>query len=154
MAGCTQQVAHRSYTNTTYGFSLTPPAGWISVENESADVAVRFSPQNSSNVSFVVGVPFSLGEGRGLSTFADQVEENLSASGGNYSVVYREARPIPGVQAYEIAYTYEQNDGVVIRAKQVAVLRTRTVFLITFTAPNELYFMYLTAVDQSIDTFL
>jgi hypothetical protein len=153
ISGCTQQTAHRSYTNTTYGFSLTPPVGWISVENESADVAARFSPLNSSNVSLVVGVPFPLGEGLALSTFADLVEENLSASGENYSVVYREARPIPGVQTYEIAYTFEQ-DGVLQRAKQVAVLRTRTVFLMTFTAPNELYFSYLSAVDQSIDTFL
>jgi hypothetical protein len=153
MAGCTQQVAHRSYTNTTYGFSLTPPGGWVGVENESVDFAVRFSPQNSSNVSLVVGVPFSLGEGRALSTFADQVEENLSVSGENYSVVYRQARPIPGVQAYEIAYTFEK-DGAVIRAKQVAILRTRAVFLLTFTAPNELYFSYLSTVDQSIDTFI
>ena len=152
LAGCTQQTVHRSYTNTVYGFSMTPPTGWTVVENQLASVAVWFAPSNSSNVSLAVGVPFSLGEGRALSTFADQVEENLSASGRNYTVVYREARLIPGAQAYEIAYSYEA-DGVVVRAKQVAVLKTRTVYLITFTAPNELYFRYLTAVDQSIDTF-
>jgi len=153
LAGCTSQTVHRSYTNSLYGFSLDPPGGWDAVANESASVAVQFFPLNSSNVSLVVGVPFSLGEGRALSTFADQVEENLSASGGNYTVVYQDWASIPGVQAYVIVYSYEQG-GMVQRVKQVAILRTRTVFLITFSTPSALYIKYLTAVDQCIDSFV
>jgi hypothetical protein len=152
IAGCTQQTASRFYTNSAYGFSLNPPVGWQHVDNESVDVAVWFSPVNSSNVSLVVGVPFSLSEGRALSTFADKVEENLSESGLNYTILSRDWRSIPNVQAYEIVYSYHLN-GIVQEAKQIAVLRTRTVFLITFTAPITLYMKYLADVNQSIDTF-
>jgi hypothetical protein len=152
IAGCAEQVSKRSYTNTVYGFSLNPPAGWHSVENESSDIAVRFTPSNYSNVSLRITPPFSLSEGRALSTFADQVEEDLSESGMNYTIVYREWGVMEGAQAYEIVYSYEQN-GTVQRIKQVAVLKTHTVYLITFTAPSDLYIQYITGVDQCIDSF-
>ena len=152
VAGCAQQVSKRSYTNTVYGFSLNPPVGWHSVENESSAVAVRFSPSNYSNVSLRITPPFSLSEGLALSAFADQVEENLSESGMNYTIAYREWRAMDGAQAYEIVYSYEQS-GTVQRVKQVAVLKTRTVFLITFTAPSNLYLQYITGVDLCIDSF-
>jgi len=152
IAGCTEQVSKRSYTNTVYGFSLNPPVGWLGVENESSDVAVRFTPSNYSNVSLRITPPFSLSEGRALSTFADEVEENLSESGMNYTIVYREWRAMDGAQAYEIVYSYEQ-DGNAQRINQVAVLKTYTVFLITFTAPIDLYNQYITDIDQCIDSF-
>jgi hypothetical protein len=98
VAGCAEQVSKQSYTNTRYGFSLNPPMGWQGVENESSDVAVRFSPTNYSNVSLLITPPFSLSEGRALSTFADEVEENLSESGMNYTIVYREWRAMDGAQ--------------------------------------------------------
>jgi hypothetical protein len=152
ITGCTEQVSKRSYTNTVYGFSLNPPVGWHGVENESSNLAVRFNPINYSNVSLLITPPFSLSEGRALSTFADEVEENLSESGMNYTIVYRDWREIEGAQAYEIAYSYEQSE-TVQRVKQVAVLKTRTVFLITFTAPSDLYIQYITGVDRCIDSF-
>jgi hypothetical protein len=152
VAGCAEQVSKQSYTNTRYGFSLNPPMGWQGVENESSDVAVRFSPTNYSNVSLLITPPFSLSEGRALSTFADEVEENLSESGMNYTIVYREWRAMEGAQAYEIAYSYEQGE-TVQRFKQVAVLKTHTVYLITFTAPSDLYIQYITGVDLCIDSF-
>jgi len=152
IAGCIEQVSKRSYTNTVYGFSLNPPVGWHSVENESSDVAVRFTPFNYSNVSLRITPPFSLSEGRALSTFADEAEENLSESGMNYTIVYREWRAMDGANAYEIVYSYEQS-GTVQRVKQVAVQITRTVFLITFTAPSNLYIQYITGVNLCIDSF-
>jgi hypothetical protein len=152
VAGCTEQSTHRSYTNTVYGFSLNPPGGWHSVENGSLDVAVQCAPSNYSNVSLRITAPFSLSEGRALSTFADEVEENLSESGMNYTIVYREWRAMEGAQAYEIVYSYEQ-DGTAQRIKQVAVLKTHTVYLITFTAPSNLYIQYITGVNLCIDLF-
>ena len=155
LAGCTQHTtpAARAYTNDFYGFSFDPPVGWQQIQNNDNDVAVRFSPQNTTNVSLIIAVPFTLSEGRALSTFADQTEENLLASGANYSVVHRDWLTIADLQAYELAYTYVQNDGTEY-VKQVAVLKTRTVYLITFTAPEPLAEQYLMVVDQSIRSFL
>jgi hypothetical protein len=131
---------------------MNPPIGWQHVENGSAGEAVWFTPANQSNVFLAVGTPFSLGEGLALSAFADKVEENLSSSGMNYSVAYRDWRPLADATAYEIVYSFEQN-GTTVRVKQVAVLKTRTVYLITFVAPYDLYVRYITSVDQCIDSF-
>ena len=98
---------------------------------------MRFTPSNYSNVSLRITPPFSLSEGRALSTFADEVEENLSESGMNYTTVHRDWRAMEGAKAYEIVYSYEQN-GTTQQIKQVAVLKTRMVYLITFTAPSNL----------------
>jgi hypothetical protein len=154
LIGCTKQTqpASRAYIDSFYGFSFDPPPGWQLVEDADNDIAVRFSPENSSNVSLIIAVPFTLSEGLALSTFADQTEENLLESGVDYSIIHRDWRTISNLQAYELAYTYEQNDGTQY-VKQVAVLRTRTVYLITFTAPEPLSAQYLTEVDQSIETF-
>jgi len=113
---------------------------------------VRFTPFNHSNVSLRITPPFSLSEGHALSTFADEIEENLSASGMNYTIVYRDWRAMDRAQAYEIVYSYKQ-DGTSQQIKQVAVLKICMVYLITFTAPSDLYIQYITDVDQCIDSF-
>lgn len=152
ISGCTQQTAPRSYINDAYGFSFNPPVEWFQVENELPTVAVWFSPQNFSNVSLTIGIPFSLGEGRALNTFADEIEQNLSESAVNHTVLSRDWVPL-AKQAYEIVYLYEQ-DGVMWYVKQVAVQRTRTVFLITFQAPSSLAGSFLPMVDESIRSFV
>jgi len=73
LAGCMHQTRSGSYMNSMYGFSLNPPLGWPPAENGSVSESVRFIPANQSNVSLVVGKPFSLGEVLALSAFADQV---------------------------------------------------------------------------------
>jgi len=153
LGGCVEQPATRSYSNPEYGFSLDPPVGWQQRTNNLSTVAVWFSPENSSNVSLIISVPFSLGEGQMLSTFADQVEEELSESGVNHSILHRGWRSISTAQAYEIEYVYER-EGVMEFVKQVEVLKGQTVFLITFFAPALVYNQYLTEVNQSIDSFL
>lgn len=151
--GCTQQTDTRTYTNDEYGFSLDPPTGWLQIEDQPQTIVVGFTPVNSSDVSLRVDAPFILSEGRALSTFADQVEENLSENAVNYTILSRDWRSLPSLQAYEITYVYDL-EGAMMYVKQVAVLRTRSVFLITFTAPYAISGSYLTAVDQSIESFL
>ena len=152
LSGCLQETADRSYTNDVYGFSLNVPVGWQEIDTSLPDIAVVFSPQNSSNVSLKIGIPFTIGEGRALSTYADQVEENLSESGVNYTILFRDWRSLSQLQAYEIAYWYDV-DGTQRYVKQVAILRTRTVFLITFAAPLSASGQYVDEVDESIDSF-
>jgi hypothetical protein len=153
IAGCIQETGSRSYVNSEYGFSFNPPPGWVEIETDVPPIAVWFSPEKPSNVSLIVDAPFSLSEGRALSTFADQVEEELAEQGMNYSLVFRDWRSISDAQAYEIVYLVEQ-EGTLEYVKQVAVLKTRTVFLITFSAPYTVSESYLPVVDQSIESFL
>ena len=155
LTGCSQQSVppSRRYTNDFYSFSFDPPAGWQQVPNYNSSVAVQFSPANASNVSLYVAVPFTLSEGLSLSTFADQTEENLIESGANFTILHRDWGEGSQLSTYELAYSYKQDDSTQY-VKQVAILRTRTVFLMTFTAPEPLANQYLALVNQSIGTFL
>jgi hypothetical protein len=155
LTGCTQQIElpSRTYTNSFYDFSLNPPSSWGQIVNDDSSVAVQFSPENTTNVSLYIAVPFTLSEGRSLSTFADQTEENLLESGAEFTILHRDWGEISQLPTYELAYSYLQN-GMTEYVKQVTILRTRTVFLITFTAPEPLANQYLTEVNQSIGTFL
>jgi hypothetical protein len=155
LSGCTQQTQppSRSYSNGFYSFSFDPPASWHQVVTNDSSVAVQFSPENSSNVSLYVAVPFILSEGLSLSTFADQTEENLIESGAQFTVLHRDWGLSAQYPTYELSYSYEQN-GTTNYVKQVAILRTRTVFLMTFTAPGAVVDQYLAQVNQSIETFL
>jgi hypothetical protein len=151
--GCTSQVSQRSYTNAFYGFSLNPPPGWSIVENESPMVAVRFVAPNQSDASLMVDAPVMIGEGRALSTYADQFEEMFSENTVNFSVLSRQEKTIGGLDAFEIVCSYEDNH-TVFQAKQIAVLKTRTVFIITFIARSEEYDIHRVAVNDSIDSFI
>ena len=152
-SGCTTQVSQRSYTNTVYGFSLNSPLGWSVVENESPTIAVRFAAPELNNGSLVVDAPIMIGEGRALSTYADQLEETLSENTVNFSVLSRQEKTIGGLDAYEIVCSYEDNH-TVFQIKQIVVLKTRTVFIITFVASSERYDTYSAVVDGCIDSFI
>ena len=152
LSGCTQTVPYRTYTNAQYGIALNPPEGWGIHENESGMV-VSFSPLGRANVSLDISSPVMLDEGLALSTFADQVEELFPQVVQNFSVVYRDWRKIDGLNAYEIIYSYREN-GSSMKALQVAVKKSKTVFLLTFTVPVDLYETYIEQVNQSIGTFM
>jgi hypothetical protein len=152
-SGCTTPVSQRSYTNAVYGFSLNPPAGWSVVESESPMIAVRFVAPKLSNASLVVDAPIMVSEGRALSTYADQLEETFSENTVNFSVMSRQGKTIGGLDAYEIVCSYEDNH-TVFQVKQVAVVKTRTVFIITFVASSERYDTYNAVVDGCIDSFI
>jgi len=132
---------------------MNPPLGWSVFENEYPVVAVRFIAPDLSNVSLVVSAPITLSEGRALSTFADQFEETHSENTVNFSVLSRQEKIIGGLDAYEIVCSCEDNH-TLFQMKQVAVVKTRTVFLIAFIADSESYNTYRTSVDGCIDSFI
>lgn len=151
LSGCTQTVPSRTYTNSQYGVALNPPEEWGIHENISG-VVVSFSPLGRFNVSLNISSPVTLDEGLALSTFADRLEESFTLVQQNFTLVYRDWRKIDGLNAYEIIYSYREN-GSSMEALQVAVKKGKTVFLITFATPVDLYPMYIEQVNQSIDSF-
>jgi hypothetical protein len=158
LSGCTQQQqkpVERSYTNTRYGFSLNPPAGWEAFENETPYAAVRFSPVNVSNVSLVVAPPVTLDEGRALSTYADQFVETYSDPNiTHYFTVESEGFfQIGNLNAYRLLCSFQQA-GNFVMLEHVAIQKTRSVYIVLFTVPYYSYPSYSDAVNQSIASFL
>lgn len=152
LSGCTQIEIDREYINTEYGFALDPPEGWKVAENVTEEVITRFSPPLRDDVYLNISKPYRLDIGLALSVFADDIEEQYPEIVDNLTVEYRDWRDIEGLTAYEIVYKYDEDD-TSIKAIQVAVVKSRTVFMISYTATNESYDEFLFPVNQSIDSF-
>jgi len=152
LSGCTQIEIDREYINTEHGFALNPPEEWNVAENVTEEVVVCFSSPLRDDVCLNISKLYRLDIGLALSVFADDIEEQYLEIVDNFTVVYRDWRDIEGLTAYEIVYAYEEGD-TSIKAIQVAVIKSRTVFRISFIATNELYDEYISPVNQSIDSF-
>jgi hypothetical protein len=152
LSGCTQIEIDRGYINTEYGFALNPPEGWNVAENVTEQVVACFSSPLRDDVCLNISKPYRLDIGLALSVFADDIEEQYMDVLDNFTVVYRDWRDIEGLTAYEIVYTYDEED-TSIKAIQVAVAKSRTVFMISFIVTNELYDEFISPVNQSIDSF-
>jgi len=152
MCGCTEITIDREYINYEYGFALNPPEGWVVAENETDESVVRFYSPQRNDVYINISKPYRLDIGLALSTFADDIEQVYHEIMDNFTVAHRDWRDIEGLNAYEIVYSYDEDD-LSMKAKQVAVTKTRTVFLIAFIATNESYDEYISFVNQSIDSF-
>jgi len=152
LSGCTQIEIDREYINTEYGFALNPPEGWNVAENVTEEVVACFSPPLRDDICFNISKPYRLDIGLALSVFADDIEEQYIEILDNFTVVYRDWRDIEGLTAYEIVYTYDEDD-TSIKAIQVAVAKSRTVFMISFIMTNEFYDEFISPANQSIDSF-
>ncbi len=149
--GCTERSVDQEYVNETYGFACNPPLGWKTLAQNDSN-AVGFSPNTSANASLTIAHPLTHPEGLALSVYADDVEEAF-ASDSSFSVQRRTWRDHPRYTAYEIVYVYKENNQL-MAGRQVAVQQTRTVFLLSFTAPVAAYDQFSEGVDHSIDSFL
>jgi hypothetical protein len=152
LSGCTQIEIDREYINIEYGFALDPPEGWSTAENVTEEVVACYSPPLRNDICLNISKPLRLDIGLALSVFADDIEEQYPEIVNNFTVVYRDWRNIEGLTAYEIVYTYNEDD-ISMKAKQVAVSKSRTVFLISYIATNESYDEFISPVNQSIDSF-
>jgi hypothetical protein len=152
LCGCTRVDIEFGYQNDEHGFGFDPPEEWVYVENASEEVSVRFTPPSRDNVVLNISLPLKLSIGLALSVYADDIQEQYPEVVDNFSVVYRDWRDIEGLNAYEIICTYEEN-GVLFTEKQVAVAKSRKVFLITFMAMNTSYDEFIDVVDAGIDSF-
>lgn len=149
--GCLKTASYGTYTNNRYGFTLDPPQEWSIKENYSETEAVRFTPEQT-NVTFSISPPIHLDQGLALSIFADQREETMPQQYTNYTTLYRDWRTIDGLNAYESISSYRENE-TMMKSLQVAVQKSQTVFLLTFTVPQPQYDKTLSLVNQSIDSF-
>ena len=152
LCGCTRVDLEFGYLNEEYGFGFNPPEEWVHVENVSEEVSVQFTPLSRDDVVLNVSLPLRLDIGLALSVYADDIQEQYPEVVDNFSVVYRDWRDIEELNAYEIICTYDKN-GVLFMEKQVAVSKSRKVFLITFMATNASFVEFIDVVDESIDSF-
>jgi hypothetical protein len=150
--GCLDTQLTTNYTNEEFGFGIDPPENWVLQEFDNVSWIVSWGPTRNSSVLFLITKPYRLDEGLALSTFADDIEETLPNKYLNYSTLNRDWLTIRGSTAYEIEYTYQENNSF-IKERQLAIKHTRSVFIIKYSTPLVDYDTFFPKVNNSISTF-
>lgn len=145
------QLAH-AYNNTTYGFSITSPAGWAVNEGVSGTVVMFVGPVipetgGNININVVVGNTTET-----LSEAISSVEAAYPTDFTNFSLVSESSRNIGGLNSYEIVFKFSQ-EGNDFKDKQIFFIENGQDFIITCTALPSNYDTYLPTFEQSLQTF-
>jgi hypothetical protein len=141
-----------AYSNTAYGFSMTPPSGWTVNEGVSGTVVMFVGPVipetgGNININVVAG-----NTNETLSEAISSIKASYPTDFTNFSEVSESSRTIGGMNAYEIVYTWSQG-GNDFEDKQVFFVQSGQDFIITCTALPTNYATYSSTFEQSIQTF-
>lgn len=138
-----------AYTNSQYGFSIDPPAGWI-VDNSQKGVLIAFKDINSaSNININVNNTM----GFGLDDFVSATKLGLIKEGSeyNYQLTSEERTKVADRDARTLVYDSEFK-GVKLRQKIIFLVDQNYWYFITFTIPAASYDKYLPVLDDSLKT--
>lgn len=152
LCGCFETQLTTNYINEEYGIGIDPPSNWIQQEYTNNSWIVQWQPHTNSTTVLLISKPFRLDEGLSLSVFADDIEESYPNNFTNFSTQKREWLTIRGLTAYEIEYTYSENNSVV-KEFQIAVKHTRDFYILKFTSQISEYNTFFSDVNDSISTF-
>ena len=141
-----------AYTNDTYGFSITAPAGWTTSEDISGIAVIFYGPTmpetgTDININVIVGTITQT-----LSEAISSIKTEYPTVFPNYSLVSESSRTIGGLNGYELVYTFS-DEGNDYTQKQVVFIENGKNFVITCTAIPSNYDTYLPTFEQSIQTF-
>ena len=141
-----------AYSNSSYGFSMTPPTGWTVDEGVSGTVVLFYGPTmpetgTNVNINVVVG-----STNQTLSQAISAVKVDLPAELTNYTLVSESSPNINGLNCYELVYTHslDEND---FKVKQVFFIENGHDYVISCTATPSNYDTYSSAFEQSLQTF-
>lgn len=138
----------QAYTNNTYGFSITPPTGWT-VEEPSYAAVVFLGPiQGGFRVNVNIQVE---GTTLTLEQYVAYGKQNLQTF-QDFHLISESPRTINNVSAYELVFTFTYS-GVNVQEKQVCLVKYGKAFIITYAALPTTYQNYLTAFENSVQTF-
>ena len=138
----------QAYTNNKYGFSITPPTGWI-VEEPSYAAVVFLGPiQEGSRVNVNIQVE---GTTLTLEQYVAYSKQSLQTL-QDFHLISESPRTINNVSAYQLVFTFTYLS-VNVQEKQVYLVKDGKAFIITYAALPTTYQNYLTAFEDSVQTF-
>jgi oligopeptide transport system substrate-binding protein len=150
-AACTDDEAGL-YHNTTYGFAVTVPEGWVEEETgERQPIVVISAPDTLSLVAISLS---ALPQETGLAEYASQMTADLSQVYPQFQLVsQREVTLAQATPGYELVYTIAGDGDRLVKGKDVLVLRGTQVFHLSAGGSSADFEGHLDAIDQVIYSF-
>ena len=145
-------VTTATYVNLDEGFTLTLPPRWDGRETGGSPFLTIDGPQEEPFVSSAVQV-FSLGEPATAQEIAHIRSETDPGGLSDFRIISQKAAALgPETQGYEVIFTWTE-DGVVVKGKDVVVVRGTSVYAIYALAAQDTYDRLALDIDSLISSF-
>ncbi|WAC04903.1 MAG: PsbP-related protein [Methanoregula sp.] len=138
-----------AYTNSQYGFSFDPPAGWI-VDNSQKGVIIAFKDTNSAS-SINVNVNNTMGFGIDDVVSATKLELTRLGSEYNFQLVSEERTKVGDRDARVLVYDTVFKS-VKVRQKISFLIDQDHWYVFTLTTPTASYDKYQSIFESSLNT--
>ena len=148
---CVSVSSVQAYTNDKYNFSIDPPSGWTIDDTQTVAAVIFYGPVGEG-VSMNIEVE-SLPTPMTLEQYISAVKQLLPTFFSNYELLSEGTRgEINEVEAYELVYTFTQGS-IDVKAKQVALVKDKKAYVISYGGTPTGYQEYLPAFEASVETF-
>ncbi len=139
------------YRNTTEGFSVTLPAGWVGQEREDSRPLLLISaPSSNIGLAGQVWVIRSLED-----TLAEDWGNSQIAGFGAVTIVSSDPISVPGSSsAHQTTFGYERQEGPPIQELWQVVIRGSQIFLLRVQAPQDAWDAVAPQTTAFVDSFV
>lgn len=153
LAGCitTTDNSEEEQNNNLANYTINLPDEWISIDPVNNYDAI-YAPNKSTNIYFYSTTPQIINIGQSISTIANQIIEREENTRTSFTLISSKNIDVKTVSAYEIIYTYKENN-IVFKAKHAPIKDKDTLYELIYTAPQNQYEQYITEIDQAIYSF-
>ena len=150
----TSDIATKTYTNDTAGYSFEYPASWQKVDFQSNNTTgVVFRDGSSGTNVIVTSFPIdSEPTDEELTTFLTQLESQYGTGFEGYEKVSSNTVTIKGVKGVEMIYKLTE-EGQELQQKQVWLFKSNMAYLITLTAQASDYASEAANFDLIVNSF-
>lgn len=147
-----QSVAY-AYTNTRWGFSMTPPSGWTVSEGTSMTAVYFLGPfisETGGNVNVNVQVMENVDSA--LSEIVSANKLSLQNSLNDFTLVSENNQVVAGYNCYVLVMTFTYGS-YGFKNEEAIFVESNKEFVITYTALPSNFDTYLSEFEPSLQTF-
>ena len=141
----------QAYDNSTSGFSITPPSGWSTKENEQGVIVQFLGPADpdTGNVNINIDVKNT---DLTLEGVVSKTKQEWSTTLAGYSLISEDTGNLSGHTGTELVVSFQYN-GAVVYQDSILFVENGKVYQVSYVAGSTAYDTYLAAFTQSLSTF-
>lgn len=148
----TPRLASQAYTNTKYGFSITPPYGWT-ISNDTSDEALFICPDvQAAGISVAFINTFAEKTSANLMDYTASSIRYLQEESANFNKLSQDTQIVSGITCNLVTFTLT-DQGYEFKGKLAFFVENGNAFVTGFEALSSYYETYLPMFEQSLQTF-
>jgi hypothetical protein len=141
------------YYNSTYGIVFQSPYGWNKFELLSGRITTVGFTSPTGHVSIVISIEKGLGKVSTLGQYDQVAQKLLHTTLGNFISAPSRPATLLGQPAIERVLFVKQPSGIHINIAQIFTLKNSKAYVITYTAPADMYSSYFPILQQLVNSF-